>query len=342
LNSLESTILYSYLIVIILLYILITIVSFWKSIKENKLQKQKKKIKDQIKKQEIFSLKELKKTNFFLLFAKSLEEEKVEESYLKNYQPIFPSLTKKFQKKDLGFQNYYLSFLKKYPFLYEKEETMLNYIKKSCSSSSIHLRENALRAILETKEKEEIKDALLTLNKREKVHPKKLLTENFLRYKGEMEELKTLLLEIFPGLKEDYKVACIQFFAYQELDCREFLYEILKTKKETKEVLLAGIRYFKKVKEEKVIPILYSFIEKEEDWEYKALSASTLKIYPSKKTIEVLQIALQDPNWYVRNNAAETLVNIVDKKELKNLLEIEDFYIKRALKYQIQKQGKVV
>jgi len=342
-NTIESFILYSFIIITLVLTIFIIVVTCWKIMKENQRLKKRKQIEVKLEKEMLFNRKELKKTSFFQEFYEVLKETDLKKEYLEKLEPVIPTLTNTFKKKNLAFQSYYINFLNQYPYLYEKDENTLSYLKNSVTSSSIYVRDNALKAIFKTKNIKRMKDALTKLNEYSKTHPKKLMTELFINYTGNKEELVDILLTIFDALKEEYKVAIVNFFSYDNISRENFLLKKIADAKEEKEVRLACIRYFQKRKDKRVLPYLYLFIETEEmDWEYSSISALTLKSYPSKKTTEILLSALESKNWYVRNNAAASLVFLEEPKKLKELLKTNDYYIKRSLYYQIKKQGKVV
>ena len=50
----------------------------------------------------------------------------------------------------------------------------------------------------------------------------------------------------------------------------------------------------------------------DKDWAVRAAAVKSLENYKSEVSLDMLSKATTDPNWWVRNNAAKTLVKIDD------------------------------
>ena len=91
-----------------------------------------------------------------------------------------------------------------------------------------------------------------------------------------------------------------------------------------------------------MVPILYDLLN-DNTYEYDLVSAHTLRNYKGVQTKEVLIKALQSHNWYVRKNAAESLVIITKIDNIKKIMDkLDDKYAKEALSYQLYLREKEV
>ncbi len=88
----------------------------------------------------------------------------------------------------------------------------------------------------------------------------------------------------------------------------------------------------------KAVPVLYEMIKNDVlSWEEAAIAAKALGNYPSKETNNHLLAALGSYSWYVRHNAAGSLVKNNRREVVKEMLrQINDKYAYEALKYQLQ------
>ena len=73
------------------------------------------------------------------------------------------------------------------------------------------------------------------------------------------------------------------------------------------------------------------------------VSASVLSHYPSEETRQALRKALHHSNWYVRYNAASSLVYLSkDTSVLEDVLQGEDRYAREILNYMLEKKERLV
>ena len=289
----------------------------------------------------------LKKTSYFISFVHVIQELDEEEriNYLSSIKSIFLSLTPYYEKREVIFQTFYVHFLRSYPFIYsENNNVIVKYLKDSTLSSSVYLRENALIALYKTGQVEYLKDVFFNMNYRNVNHHHKLITDGLLMFNGDVNCLSSMLISEFNNYNENFKIACINYFNYKRVACEEDIYKFLSSNNESKEVRIACIRYFSNIPYEKVIPLLYDFVMDDKDnWEYATVAAYALSSYKSPDTREVLVKALHSHNWYVRNNAASSLIKISRKDYIKKITNsLDDKYAKDAVNYQLHILGKEV
>ncbi|MGN0613614.1 MAG: hypothetical protein ACI4JB_06895 [Porcipelethomonas sp.] len=142
-------------------------------------------------------------------------------------------------------------------------------------------------------------------------HNSKLLSDGLLLFKGDREELAWVLWNHRKEFSIPLILPVMKFIRFLSGSFRREFYNVLKNKKENKELRLEAIRYFRKYPYEPARDVLYEMLSEENtsQWEYAALSASSLSAYPGDETAERLKKTLYSPNWYVRLNSALSLVS---------------------------------
>ncbi len=295
---------------------------------------------------ENFLLHKLKKMDYFINFVEVTEESEKgkRENYLMNLKPVFEKLISKYEKKKISFQVYFVSFLEKYPIIYNDDwNKIVEYLIQCCSSKSIYLRESALSSLYKIGNESYLEEALRNMNYLKINHPTKLLTDGFIRFEGSINNFAEMLKENISNYSDSYKISCLEYFSYQKIDFRKGIFQLLSSPEETKEVKLACIRYFANSIYEPVSKMLYELLKEDQDtFEYAAVAANVLKSYPSKETLKHLVEALRSKNWYVRNNAACAIVSFATEKELESLKNFDDKYGREALMYHISMKKDVV
>ena len=72
------------------------------------------------------------------------------------------------------------------------------------------------------------------------------------------------------------------------------------------------------------------------------MAARALRSYPGEETKQTLIKALRSRNWYVRQNAAASLVDMdLSQKEIKALCSDEDRYAREMFIYVLESRGKL-
>lgn len=355
-NSLAETILYVYLIVFLFVLIFDIVTVFYRKANELRLNRLEFVLEEAIDdesgkkislKHKRMLVRKLKRISYFIAFNRVIEqmEEKKREKYLTDIKEVFLKIYPHYRSKEIIRETYFVHFLSQYPYILEgKMRPLIAYVINCTKSNSIYLRENALNVLYNVGNESYIKEAFYYMNYLNISHHHKLITDGLLRFRGNEEKLSKMLIEEFESYTENYKVACINYFAYKRIDCKKEVYKILTTLNEDKEVRIACIRYFASVPYEEVLPVLEDLLKDDkQNWEYSAVAASTLRKYPGKKAANLLLAATQSHNWYVRNNAAASLIQLTKKEKHKELIErIEDKYAKDALTYQLHLIGEEI
>ena len=168
-------------------------------------------------------------------------------------------------------------------------------------------------------------------------HHYKLLSDGLLNFKGDKKELSYMFLDNYNKFNNNFRLAIINYFIRIDIDLSKEMYKIL-LEETNKEVKISLLRYFGKHKYDKVKDKLIEFLN--DDYEYAIVSIQSLQNYDGLDVVESLKKSLTSSNWYVRNRAAQGLINRLSKDEINKLLKIDDKYAIDALNYQIEMRNR--
>lgn len=353
-NTLAENVLYIYLIVFVSILFFDVVCIFYRKANDKRMRKLEKKFKKLIDKEDVSNVcdkhknklrRKLKRTSNLISFTNVVEkmDEKDREEYLSSLKVVFLSLVPYYEKRDVVLQTYFVNFLMENSYIYsDNNNIIIKYLKDCCLTPLIYLRENALNAFYNISNITYLKEIFYNMNYMNIRHNSKLITDGLMKFSGDTKDLSSMLLGEFVNYNENFKVACINYFSYKKVKCEEEIYNLLANKNENQEVRIACIRYFGSVSYKKVVPLLYDFLNDSVE-EYAVVSAHTLSNYKGADTTEALINALKSHNWYVRNNAAESLIKVIRIDYIKRIIDkLDDKYAKEALKYQLHLSGKEV
>lgn len=343
----------TYFIIITLLILFYLIITLKEKITTKKLQNKKniykKRIEkeiSQIKKKKIFSnehieflQKELTNINNLLLFEEILttlakKNNKDITDYCIKVSSAFSFLTQYYRTKNSMEKAYFTYVLSLFPMLMHNNDKVDYAMMQFVFDRSIYCRENAMLFFYHKGSSEHVVNSLKKIDKRNLYYSPKLLADDLLKFKGNHEELSSLLLEEFNNFSIRFQIAIIHYIRLNKIDRKEKLYQKLISKKYDKEVNLAIIRYFARYKYNKVLKELLNFMKEKEnyDLEYRIVTAFALATYDTKEVRKVLIDSLSDSNWYVRKNAAHSLSKMnITIEEIKNALMKEDLFAQEML-----------
>ncbi len=278
-------------------------------------------------------LKKMYRISYVLAFMSLMEKLREENEelylvYLKKCVKIFRTLTKIYEirpDEQKACFAYVVSKLKfglfyndKYLLAKSTANLIANEFVSYIISPSIYVRENAFRAIISIGSPDCILISLKTLNKTPAHQNEKLIGDDLLAFPGNHQLLADKLFMNFEEFTYSIQVAIINYLRLlpktkiEQDGYHERLLEYLKDTKVHKEVRIAIIRYFGKFTFEPVYDYLISFLmdQDERNWEYAAISATTLRSYPCTRTTDTLYSVVTSKNWYIRQNAAESLISL--------------------------------
>nr|WP_297935006.1 HEAT repeat domain-containing protein [uncultured Blautia sp.] len=212
------------------------------------------------------------------------------------------------------------------------EEILLSYM----SDTTVYCRENVLQALYAMGNIAAIEHALSLLSDMEIYHHPRLLSDGMMKFSGDKKVLVRKLWAQRHRFSEPIQVAVVQFAAMiSDEFSREFLKE-LEDERALMEVRFSLIRYFGRYPFEDALPFLLKCVrEKKGDGVGFAVAAcAVLAKYPGKETMEVLLDALHSRDWYVRRNAASSLIKLgISKQEEERLKNSGDQYAVEMLDY---------
>ena len=216
-----------------------------------------------------------------------------------------------------------------------REPVLLRSIRKQ----SLYCRVNALKALCAFCSAQGVYSAFRFLARGEgtPIH-EKVLVEALLthQYPG---ALIGLLWQGFDHFAPAFQRAALDYIRFQSGDyCQEML-RVLTDETLDKEVRLSAIRYFGRYPYEPARQVLIDLVKNFDpvEWEYAAISASSLARYYGGEVERVLTAALRSVNWYVRQNAAASLeAHGVSYGDLTDIVTGSDRYARETLTYRLE------
>lgn len=269
------------------------------------------------------------------------EMPKETDTYLSACEGDFFSLALVYQKKDELQKAYFARILELYGVgRNEKYDELKKILVEMACSTSVYTRENALRVLYHSGSTEAVVRAFLQMSRRGVSHYGKLLTDGLLSFSGNQEQLVGELWKRRRQLSDDYVLAVMQFIRMSQGGYEEEFFRFLQEEHENQELRLEALRYFRRYHYQPVYPMLLRLMsgDGEGGWEYQAVTALTLANYPCAETEAVLKAALCHKNWYVRYNAAASLVTAfgTGEERFADVLTGKDRYAKEILGYMLR------
>ena len=173
-------------------------------------------------------------------------------------------------------------------------------------------------------------------------HSRKLVSDGLLEFHGDREQLARALWQNWTEFTPHYQVAFIDFIRMISGNFREVLMPLLTQPETDREVKFAVMRYFRKYPYAPAGMILRQTVSdwEKQDWEYAAIAAASLESYPGKDTMKALLIGIQSDNWYVRDNASDSLLQLAAPQVILEIIhQLKDSYGREMLRYKAVSAG---
>lgn len=211
-------------------------------------------------------------------------------------------------------------------------EVLMSYLE----DSTVFCRENVLQALYAMGQAGAVEQAFTLMSERGWYHHTRLLSDGLSTFSGDKEELAWRLWRRCPLWTESFQVAAIQFATdVSDFFSQEFL-SALEQGALPLESRFALLRYFQRHNYPPARELLLSLLAKGEDSGLSIAAASALSRYPGEETRQALMEALHSRSWYVRRNAASSLVNLgVTVDDARVLRESGDRYAAEMLEYML-------
>ncbi len=210
-------------------------------------------------------------------------------------------------------------------------ELLLTYLE----DSTIYCRENVLQALYKLGNDDALERALRLFQEKGWYHSSKLLADGMIQFNGDREALARRL---WAGKWDDgMRAVLIQFMNNLPADLSELVMPELSSRHE--EVRFAAIRYFARHVREEAAPAIREIAGQGDDT--AAAAARALGSYPGRESKEVLVKALTSGNWYVRRNAAESLMEMdLTEEDVRMLSHHDDKYAREMFVYVLESREK--
>ena len=224
-----------------------------------------------------------------------------------------------------------------------KNQNYYKYLVQSCDDKSTFVQINALKALAKLENEKYFLDGLYTIMKSSSLIHEKVISDNIYSISMKNHNINKMLMSEIKNANDDFKKIIInQFLNTNFSEGKEIVYNLLKDESTQLEVKLACIKYFTEIKCEKAKSTLLNLLN-DEKWEIRALTATALKNYKSNDVKEKLKESIKDQVWYVRQNSAKSLYEIVESKdELFTIVNGDDKYASDAIKTIISQEEKII
>ncbi len=233
--------------------------------------------------------------------------------------------------------------------LYRKEygnnDMMAGIMLTYMEDSTVFCRENVLHALYSLGRSAAIEHAFEIMDSHDWYHNPKLIADGMVKFTGDSEELITRLYRHRDSWRDSFTCGVIQYAQMKniqpvhELFARSFTEE----KDLPTEVRFSLIRYFQHHHVWEVHDELMRLARAHDakDSELAVAAASALSGFPGADTKSALLEALTSRNWYVRHNAASSLIDIgMSEEEIDSVRNGGDRYAWDMLRYVIELKEK--
>ncbi len=259
--------------------------------------------------------------------------------YMGLLQPVMLHLAEVYQKRDNLQCAYFAYFIEKHSFknymnMNDIQNVMIGYMNKD----SLYCRINTLQALYTFGDEESVAEAISILDRSDSFMHEKILTDGLLSYTGDNNKLIHILWGKIEDFSERVQLSILNYIRFKSGDYCEEMFDIMQDKSKDKEIRLSAIRYFGKYIYEKAKEPLIAFVSDKNpiNWEYAAISATSLARYEGEDVLNVLMEAMHSSNWYVRYNASISLENHhLNYRDLIEVVGGKDRYAREMIMYRL-------
>lgn len=229
------------------------------------------------------------------------------------------------------------------PYTDGKHHPLMEILTAYMENSTVYCRENVLRALSSLGDAQAMETALQLLNDGGYFHHHKLLADRLTDFTGDCEALAARLWRHKNAWSGEMMVAVMEFITNcSENYCETFL-PLLRDEQEDLELRLCAMRYFRRHPYPPAHPVLLGCLN-------GATGANVdLAICQRRRAGSLSQgkdtgggaqaSALCHRNWYVRYNAASSLVRLgASQAELQDVFEGNDAFARDILQYMLEEK----
>lgn len=265
------------------------------------------------------------------------------ERWLQSNKDLFLVLGHRYVGKSEPFYATFFAYLVwKYRLCTEKEtDPFVMMMLKLCLSHSLYCRENALCALYGCGCPEHVAKAYVLMTQHGVEHSAKLVTDGLLQFAGDKNELAEQLWSRWDMFLPHYQVCIVNYIRMVSGNFCERFYKLLSDGQADNEVLFAAIRYFRTYPYGEAEGFLQNLVVKwdEADWEFAAIAALSLEKYHGSATMQALLTGCRSTSWHVRENASDSLIQMMSDDALQSLIAMEgDRFAREMLLYKLTKR----
>lgn len=276
----------------------------------------------------------------------SLRYEDSMKFYFDNCRDVFQILAFDYKKRgamERGFIAYLISVY--YKDLFYKQDILAEILLTYLEDSTVYCRENVLQALYVMGNAAAVERAFALFSEQGWYHYPRLISDGMNLFTGNKESLIRRLWSHMEGWNEELIVALIQFASNVSGEfCEDFLLT-LKDYKTPLEIRFALLRYFQRWNYEPAREfIIKSVLENGENYDGLSIVASDVAAqYPGDDTKQALKKAVCSQDWYIRRNAAASLISLgISEEEIYEMRRNGDKYAAEMLNYMIESENKKV
>lgn len=276
--------------------------------------------------------------NSIMKFNEDKKNHEYTTKYIEKFEDIISKkIIKLSKRREDTFKIYNCYLISEYKIVnYEMSVSLTSYLK----SNSMNLRIASLSAISQIGKLDNFIKAIMYISDNDKYINNKVLLDILDSFNGDIDLLDHEIMKLFNEFNDTIKKVIIDHFTNNNTEfVKDEVLDILSNDLYNKEVRISTIKYFNKVKYEKsrdeIIRIL-----KNQDWEYRAICATTLGNYNTQITKQALLDSISDLNWYVRYNSAMSILKFNDARLIKRVFQADDRYSIDILLYAMSLKNK--
>lgn len=265
------------------------------------------------------------------------------EEYLFEMSGVFCGLLRFYLRKNEGLAAYACDFIKKYRlFRFRAMAGLLPEVFGLLEAESIYCREHALQAIYTVGDSVLVLRALQMIDHSEHFFSGKLVSHGLRCYEGDVQKLHERMLAEFEQFSPQMQRALMDYFRVSSAVCAPFAASVLADASRDCTLRCTCIRYLGEYPDVSAYPLLAQLADgsTSQKWELCATASSALGSYRSAQAVQLLRGNLHHENWYIRLNAARSLVRLgVSYAQMADLIDGNDRYAAEILGYCLSERG---
>lgn len=276
----------------------------------------------------------------------SLRYEDSMKSYFDNCRDVFQILAFDYKKRgamERGFIAYLISVY--YKDLFYKQDMLAEILLAYLQDSTVYCRENVLQALYVMGNVSAVERAFSLFSEQGWYHYPRLISDGMNSFTGDKKVLVKRLWSHMEEWNEELIIGVIQFASNISGEFSEDFFLALKDYGTSLEIRFALLRYFQRWHHDPVREfIIKSLLENGEDYDGLSIVASDVAAhYPGDNTKRALKKAVCSHDWYIRRNAAASLISLgISEEEIYEMRRNGDQYAVEMLNYMIESKNKMV